>query len=143
MLNYDLIIIGGGISGLYTALKYKSKSSNKTKNVLIIEKNARLGGRIFTLQGEYKNVKYGYEVGAARISNKHKNIIKLIKKYKLNLIKIPSNNDFVPIPSTVHNKYELKFKSTDEFILDLLKKIRSKPSSFKSNIKKLYIITTN
>jgi hypothetical protein len=41
---YDVIIIGGGISGLYSAFQIK-KMSSKT-SILILEKNATIGGRM-------------------------------------------------------------------------------------------------
>ena len=43
---YDIIVIGGGIAGLYTTYKIHKKSP-QTK-VLLIEKENRLGGRIHT-----------------------------------------------------------------------------------------------
>ena len=41
MKNYDVVIIGGGASGLYTAINI-----NKTKKVLIIDKADKLGKKI-------------------------------------------------------------------------------------------------
>ena len=38
---YDIIIVGGGIAGLYT----QHKLMHKYKNILLIEKDGRLGGR--------------------------------------------------------------------------------------------------
>ena len=37
---YDIIIVGGGIAGLYT----QHKLMHKYKNILLIEKDGRLGG---------------------------------------------------------------------------------------------------
>ena len=37
---YDTIIVGSGLSGLNSALKLKNK------NILLLEKNNRLGGRV-------------------------------------------------------------------------------------------------
>ena len=42
--NYDTIIVGGGISGLFTGYKL----SETGKKILIIEASERLGGRIKT-----------------------------------------------------------------------------------------------
>jgi len=41
MINYDLVIIGGGSAGLAAAL---SASENGVKNILVLEKNNELGG---------------------------------------------------------------------------------------------------
>ena len=44
MKTYDLIIIGGGISGLYLAYKLYSNY----KDILLLEVSSELGGRIKT-----------------------------------------------------------------------------------------------
>ena len=66
---YDIIVIGGGISGINSALKL-----SKNKKVLLLDERSYWGGRIIT--------KYQprYEIGAARFSNKHKLLNKLIKR---------------------------------------------------------------
>ena len=46
MFPVDYAIVGGGITGLYCALKISQKSSDKT--ILIIESDSELGGRIRT-----------------------------------------------------------------------------------------------
>ena len=58
--KYDIIIVGGGIAGLFLAYKLKDTK----QNILLIEKEKELGGRIHTI---YKT-DYHYECGAARIS---------------------------------------------------------------------------
>ena len=76
---YDFCIIGGGIAGLYCALKLI-----KNKSVLLCEKYSTLGGRVST----FHKGKIQYEEGAGRISNKHTLVLDLIKKYNLTLIPI-------------------------------------------------------
>ena len=92
----DLVVVGGGIAGLYTAYKYLTKYKNNKikKKVILIERNNRMGGRIFTYNHKHKNKTYPIEAGAGRISSNHKNLMKLIKefddlviKYKDELIK--------------------------------------------------------
>ena len=45
-----IIIIGGGIAGLAAAvhLKAGAKAHGKTVDVLLLEKNSRIGGKILT-----------------------------------------------------------------------------------------------
>ena len=71
---YDIIIIGSGISGLYSAFHLSKKY-----NILILEKNSKFGGRIKTIH----NKKLIYDVGAGRISSKHKLLLDLIKDLNL------------------------------------------------------------
>lgn len=45
MKKYDLIIIGGGAAGMMAA--YAAKKENANKTVLILEKNEKLGKKIY------------------------------------------------------------------------------------------------
>jgi hypothetical protein len=81
---YDYCIVGGGIAGLYCALKLAKKH-----RVLLCEKYKNLGGKVSTYYGYVKSLgKIQYEEGAGRISKEHTLILKLIKRYKLTLIPI-------------------------------------------------------
>lgn len=92
----DIIIIGGGIAGLYTQYKLLKKYSNK--NILLIEKNNRLGGRIYTHKVNVKKTSYSMEGGAGRFNDNHKLLIKLIKELGLSkhIFKIPSKVNVIP-----------------------------------------------
>ena len=46
MVYYDFVIIGAGISGLNTGIGILKKYPNK--KVVIIERNPRTGGRVYT-----------------------------------------------------------------------------------------------
>lgn len=81
---YDVIIIGGGISGINTALKL-----SKSQKVLLLDERNYWGGRISSKYAPY------YERGAARFSNKHKLLNKLIHKYNLNKIALPQSIDYL------------------------------------------------
>ena len=70
------LIVGAGISGLYTAYKLLNKGIN---DITIIEKSKRYGGRIKTIN----NKSYRYDVGAGRLGKKQKLVIKLIKQFNL------------------------------------------------------------
>ena len=73
--KYDIVIVGGGISGLFLA--YKLADTNL--NILVLEKEKEFGGRVHTM---YKNG-YQYECGAARFSNKHNKLLTLIHELGL------------------------------------------------------------
>ena len=61
---YDYIVIGGGISGLYFALR-------KTGKILILEKNNRLGGRSVTVPFGDQNVRIPLGTGIGIASKDH------------------------------------------------------------------------
>jgi len=96
---YDIIIIGGGMAGLYT--QYKLLKKNKNKKILLIEKNGRLGGRVYTHNTIVKNKKYSMEAGAGRFNDNHKYLKKLINElgYSNKVFKIPSKVNHIPTKS--------------------------------------------
>ena len=73
----DVIIIGGGLSGLYTG--YNILKNTKNCKVVILEKEERLGGRIET----FKNRNMSVESGAGRFHNKNKLLNELLEEFKL------------------------------------------------------------
>ena len=84
MKPYDVLIAGGGISGLYMALK----CCEKGLTVYMMEKDSRWGGRIHTIKHDGDM----YEAGAARFHKNHKYIQKLIKRYAIETIPLDSRH---------------------------------------------------
>ena len=115
--NYDIIIIGGGISGLFTGYKL-AKSGLK---ILIIEGSNRLGGRINTIWNE----NYYYESGAARFHKNHTKLLSLINELELKetIEKLPNKIDYI-----IENK---KIKKLDENYHTLLKEAIENKSKMK------------
>ena len=91
MKNYDIIIIGGGISGIYTM--YNLKKKYPTLKVLLLEKDNRFGGRIYTYSEKVNGEIYKMDLGAGRLGFHHKKIMNLLKELKL-------NNEIIPITNT-------------------------------------------
>ncbi len=81
MKKYDIIIVGGGISGIYTM--YNLKKNYPNLKVLLLEKNERFGGRVYTHHEKVDNVDYTMDLGAGRIGYHHKLMVNLIKELKL------------------------------------------------------------
>lgn len=90
-MKTDVIIVGGGISGLYTALKCLHQGFRVT----IIEKHDKLGGRIKTIYDDG----YMFEAGAGRFHAKHTILRGLIGFFGLHEVKIDSKHTYLPDPS--------------------------------------------
>ena len=71
---YDIIIVGGGIAGLYTA--YCAIKRDPNRKILILEKDNRLGGRMYTYQE--KDFPGPIEYGAGRFHKGHTLLVRLI-----------------------------------------------------------------
>ena len=114
--NYDLVIVGGGISGLFLA--YKLSETNL--KILLLEKEKNLGGRIHTIKKE----NYSYECGAARFNENHFKLISLINELDLQdqMIQLPKDID------TKVRKYDTINKLDTYFLLNIL---GTKYSSYK------------
>lgn len=110
---YDYLIVGGGISGLNTALKLKEKYPDA--RVHIVERNKRLGGRVYTESIDGHN----FDAGAGRFSNTHKRLLKIIKSCDLEskIYKLSNDVDYV-----ITKKYKnVKFDNPNEIINELIK----------------------
>ena len=75
----DYLIVGAGIAGLYTA--YELCKNHVIKNILIVERNDYIGGRIKTLHLKKNNITV--ELGAGVISQDHKHMLKLVNELGL------------------------------------------------------------
>ncbi len=111
---FDVIIIGGGISGLYCA--YLLKVSKVSKSLMILEKENYVGGRIKTLK--YKNKLL--DVGAQYISE---NVIKLLQRKRF-----PIKFKIIREPSTVlfFGDKKIIWKNNLKVLLDLPLSIKAK-----------------
>jgi hypothetical protein len=112
---YDVIIIGGGISGLYSFYKIKQLYKDKYQ-CLLLEKDNRLGGRAGNVNFHGSQIAIG--AGILR-KNKDKLLINLCKKLKVPL------NEF-----TVNINYD-KIKKTIP-IINIIKTLKKLKSSMKT-----------
>ena len=133
---YDIIIVGAGISGLYSA--YKLLKKNKHLKILILEKNNKnhIGGRMGNINFEGTSVVTGAGIGR---KNKDKLLQKLLqelnipsyeflakKDYSEKLKKCNVKENFQLIKKEYKNnikKYENK--TFQEFIINVLGKEQS------------------
>lgn len=124
MGEYDEIIVGGGIAGLYYGYELSKKEPHK--KVMILEKEEIWGGRVQTHSFKFQKKKYQIEAGAGRFNQNHKLLIQLIQElgFEKQIIPIPSKTTFHPTYPLQHfdanqimnrvRTYSLKDRSTDQ-----------------------------
>ena len=78
-MSFDIVIIGGGISGLYILDQLTSKFSDL--KIKLLERESRLGGRIRTKY--YQNGDVKFETGPWRFHHSHQRLRTLLDKYQL------------------------------------------------------------
>jgi len=89
---YDVIVIGGGISGLYQA--WQRLKREPELSLLLLEANSHLGGRIRTFHNRYYP---SVEFGAGRFHNKHILLLELIRELglKSKIVPIHGNKKYI------------------------------------------------
>ena len=123
--NYDIVIVGGGISGLFIA--YKLCETNL--NILLIEKSSSLGGRIHTIYNKKDDIQY--ECGAARFNENHHKLLSLIHEFKLESKMYTLSKEL----TKVTREYKTKYRLNLNYLLDVLKKSYKRyPRSYLQNI---------
>jgi monoamine oxidase len=122
--SYDLVIIGGGIAGLYTLYKLSKKYVHL--KILLLESGQRHGGRIYSYKETIDNQEYVMDLGAGRLGYHHKLITSLINELGLKpkIIPIPNTKTYIEV--NANNKVSNK-TTTKDYIMDKLTKFFFSP----------------
>nr|XP_019961906.1 PREDICTED: amine oxidase [flavin-containing]-like [Paralichthys olivaceus] len=86
--SYDVIVVGGGISGLSAAKLLKSQGLNP----VVLEARNRVGGRTFTVQN--KETKW-VDLGGAYIGPTQNRILRLAREYNVKTYKVNEQEKLV------------------------------------------------
>ena len=88
---HDIVIIGGGISGLFLA--YNLIQKGKHDDILLVESSSELGGRIRTERMDG----YPIEMGGARFSDKHVHLLSLLEELGLKdkMVQLPKEITYI------------------------------------------------
>lgn len=90
----DILIVGGGIAGLYTAREILQRQP-KTQ-LLLIEKYPVLGGRVLSFRKQIADKEFGWEAGAGRLHYSQKRIHKLLDEYGITVVPLSASADYLP-----------------------------------------------
>lgn len=93
-ISSDIIIIGGGLTGLTLAYLLR----NSLYKVTIVEARERLGGRIFT---SYHNDEAPIEMGATWLNNSHSYLNTLLKELNIRIFKQELGEKAIYEPSSL------------------------------------------
>jgi monoamine oxidase len=126
---YDLVIVGGGISGIYTLYKL-SKTFSHLK-ILLLESGERYGGRIYSYKETVDGEEYIMDLGAGRLGHHHKLINNLINELGLKpkIIDIPNTKTYIEVSENnnardkTHFKDSIMTKLTKFFLSPLVSKL--------------------
>ena len=113
MEKRTVLVVGGGISGLYAALKCVTHGHK----VILLEKSDRLGGHIKTIFKD--GIKL--ESGAGRFNTDHTLLIALLNLYGLTMIANTTQKEFYPILSKP--TYKVQVDAWLEKVIQASKKI--------------------
>jgi monoamine oxidase len=117
--NYDLVIIGGGIAGIYTLYKLSKQFTNL--KILLLESGERYGGRIYSYKETIDGEEYVMDLGAGRLGHHHKLINTLISELglKSKIVNIPNTKTYIEV--TENNKAHEKTQYKDSIMAKLYK----------------------
>jgi len=113
--TYDYIIVGAGITGLYTA--YKLIKKYPTARICILEASNRAGGRLHSIRFKGSLI----EAGGARFNTDQHRILELIHILGLDSKKVPIKSDikYIPINRKYDPQLETLFPTIDDIIRNL------------------------
>jgi hypothetical protein len=93
--HYDVIVVGAGIAGLYSAIEVLKKHPDWT--VALAERYKGLGGRTYSyFPPGFEGVHW--EMGAGRVRKDHRMVLGLLKKYGLHWMPIGSDLSYQTKP---------------------------------------------
>ena len=159
--QYDFLIAGAGIAGLYTA--YRLKQKYPQSHICILEASTYIGGRLHTISHDGMK----FDGGGARFNTEQKRIMNLVKELKLSSKMVPITNDitYKPYKPTYNIYLETRFPQIDDFInfmkeyvkknkisdtilinttiIDFVKDVILKDKEYKTSLKTLDIYLTD
>jgi monoamine oxidase len=85
----DVAIIGGGVSGLYSAWRLLCDPERGKQQIKVFEASQRIGGRLLTLKPP--GLHTTCELGGMRVMSRHRLVSKLLKHFGLETVLMPTD----------------------------------------------------
>ena len=125
--NYDLVIIGGGISGLYTL--YKLSGKYPQLKIRLLESSHRYGGRIYSYKETVDKQEYIMDLGAGRLGYHQPLINKLINELdlKAKIIAIPNTKTYIEVTEKNGKFAAVDKTSAKDYIMEKINKFFFSP----------------
>ena len=128
-ITYDLVIIGGGLAGLYTLYKLSKKYDHL--KILLLESGQRYGGRIYSYKETIDGETYIMDLGAGRLGHHQPLINDLINELglKSRIVDIPNTKTYIEVSENdkaydkTHFKDYIMNKLTKFFFSPLITKL--------------------
>ena len=114
-MDKEVIIIGGGISGLFVAKELKKRKVD----FFLLEGSYKLGGRHLTITDEDEVL---YEGGAWRVHSTHKRMLDLLKSYNLKTTFFEKSKELEKNEIGGISKFDENVLKTNGGVLDSLEK---------------------
>jgi len=105
-VSYDVAIVGGGVSGLFSALRLKENDCNL--KVAVFESSDHVGGRLVSIPAPLTGNRIITEFGGMRFPTKFYHTSKIVNELELEKIEFPVDSDDNPFYVRGRNG---KFKS--------------------------------
>ena len=120
--EYDIIILGGGIAGIYTAYQLVKNPIFSQKRILLLEKTKRLGGRVYSVNPYKNHPEDVIEGGAGRFSPNHILLNKLITELNLEdkMNTSSAEPEYYPINQNQNQKSKKPINTTKELIIKVI-----------------------
>lgn len=94
-IDCTVAVVGGGVSGLYTAYQLSKQPWLNPKNICLFEKDSRLGGRVFDVAMDGSRPELVFGLGALRVLEGQEQIFALAEELGISLVPMPYQSDLI------------------------------------------------
>lgn len=94
-IDCTVVVVGGGVSGLYTVYELSKKPWLNPKSICLFEKDSRLGGRVYDVAMDNDHPELVFGLGALRVLEGQDEIFALARELGVSLVAMPYQGDLI------------------------------------------------